>query len=530
MTRIRRRQFLGGAGVLAALPSPAIAATEAARVLRFIPQIDLAFLDPHFSMTNITRNHAGLVFDQLYGTDAAFKAHPQMAEGHTVENDGTLWRITLRENLWWHDGEPVLARDCVASIKRWGRRDVLGAEVLALSEEITAPDDRTIQFRLKQAFPMLPEALGKPGAYMPAMMPERLAATDPFKQIPEIIGSGPFRYVAKERLQGVRNVYEKFDQYVPRPSGVPDRGAGPKIVYFDRVVWTTMPDQGTALAALRKGEQDWWEYASQDVVPLIRKDRNLRYAVLETEGNYMMVRFNHTQPPFNRPEMRRVILRAVNQQDFCAAVAGGEPEFERPGAGFYPPGLPDATDVGLASIRPPFSIHQARAALEQAGYRGEKIVQISPGDYPNVKAASEVLADLLKQIGVNLDFVSIDWAGMTQRVIKKDNPENGGFHLHMLNVPGLSVASPLVNSRLRGVAASESGWYDSKRYEDLRFQAITTTDPAERTQLAGELQLECLNTVPLVPAGVTLQPAAWRSDLEGVLSGVPKFWNVRRAG
>jgi peptide/nickel transport system substrate-binding protein len=77
---------------------------------------------------------------------------------------------------------------------------------------------------------------------MPAMMPERLALTDPFKQIPEVIGSGPFRYVAAERLQGVRNVYARFDGYVPRPNGTPDHGAGPKIVHFERVEWTTMPD------------------------------------------------------------------------------------------------------------------------------------------------------------------------------------------------------------------------------------------------------------------------------------------------
>ncbi len=528
MTHIGRRGLLRGAGALAALSAPAIAATEQERVLRFIPQIDLVFLDPHFSMTNITRNHAGLVFDQLYGTDAAFKAHPQMAEGHTVDDDGKRWRITLREGLRWHDGTPVLARDCVASIRRWGRRDVLGAELLAISDEVSAPDDRTIQFRLKHPFPLLPEALGKPGAFMPAMMPERLAMTDPFKQIPEVIGSGPFRYIANERLQGVRNVYARFDGYVPRPNGTPDRGAGPKIVHFERVVWSTMPDQGTAFAAMQTGEQDWWEYASQDVVPLIRKDRNLRYGVLETEGNFMMVRFNHLQPPFNNPAMRRIILRAVDQEDFCAAVAGGEPEFQRANSGFYPPGLPDASEAGLAAIRPPFTPEQAKAALAAAGYRGEKIVQVSPADYPNVKAASEVLADLLKRIGVNLEYISVDWATMTQRVLKKDAPETTGFHIHMLNVPSLSVASPLVNSRIRGVGAPESGWYSSTRYEELRMQSILTTDPAERRRLAEALQQECVDTVPLVPCGVTLQPAAWRSNLSGVLPGVPKFWNVRR--
>jgi peptide/nickel transport system substrate-binding protein len=101
----------------------------------------------------------------------------------------------------------VLARDCAASIKRWGRRDVFGVEILRISDEISGIDDRTLEFRLKQPFPKLPQALGKPGAYMPAIMPQRLAETDPYKQLTEIICSGPFRYVKEERLQGVRNVY-----------------------------------------------------------------------------------------------------------------------------------------------------------------------------------------------------------------------------------------------------------------------------------------------------------------------------------
>lgn len=526
MKTIGRRPMLALAG--AALAAPAIAATEKERVLRFMPQVDLTTLDPHYSMTNVTRNHGGLVFDQLYGTDSASRAQPQMAEGHTVEDGGKRWRIRLRDGLRFHDGEPVLARDCAASIKRWGKRDVLGIELLRIADDISAADDRTVEFRFKQPFPKLPEALGKPGAYMPAIMPERLALTDAFKPIPEVIGSGPLRYLPSERLQGVRNVYARFDGYVPRPNGTPDRAAGPKIVHFERVIWTTMPDQGVALAALQKGEQDWWEFAAQDLLPVIRKDRTLRGEVLETEGNYAFVRFNHRQPPFNRPEVRKIILRALDQEDFCAAIGGSDPALRRPGVGFYPPGMPDASDAGLEAIRTKLTDAQARQALKDAGYNGEKIVQLSPADYPNVRAANEVLADLLKRIGINLDYVSIDWSTMTQRQIKNDPPEAGGWHIHALNVPCLSVASPLVNSRLRGTAAQESGWYDSPRYEELRGQWLLAEQPGERRRLAEALQRECFDSVPLAPAGVTLQPAAWRADLEGVLGGVPKFWNVRR--
>jgi peptide/nickel transport system substrate-binding protein len=281
---------------------------------------------------------------------------------------------------------------------------------------------------------------------------------------------------------------------------------------------------------LQKGEHDWWEFASPDLLPLIRKDKALRGEVLETEGNYAMVRFNHLQPPFNRPAMRRVILRALNQADFIAALVGDDPALSRPGTGFFPLTMPDSTDTGLDTIRPRLTDAQARADLAAAGYGGEKIVQISPADYPNVKAANEVLADLLTRIGINLDYISTDWSSMTQRVINKGPPDAAGFHIHALNVPSLSVGSPLVSSRHRGTASEESGWYNSARYEQLRGEWLLATDPADQARMNGLLQRECLETVPLVPAGITLQPAAWRADLEGVLSGVPKFWNVRRTG
>ena len=526
MTGVTRRSLL--AATTAALAAPAIAQSERTRVLRFIPQIDLVFLDPVFSMTNISRNHAGLVFDRLYSADKALRAHPQMAEGHTIEDDGRRWRIRLRDGLRFHDGEPVLARDAVASLRRWGRRDVLGVELMAATDELSAPDDRTIEFRLKRPFPLLAEALAKPGANMSAIMPERLASTDPFKQITEMVGSGPFKYVASERLQGVRNVYEKFHGYIPRQGGTPDGDSGPKIVHFERIIWTTMPDQGTALVAMQKGEQDWWEYAAQDLLPVVKRDRNLRWGVLEQLGNYAFVRFNQKQPPFDRPEVRRAIMRAINQEDFVAAIGGGTADLQRAGVGFFPPGTPDDTKEGLETLHPRYTDAQARAALVEAGYKGEKIVCITAGDYPNLKAAGEVLADLLKRIGVNLDNVVVDWATMTQRVIKQGPPEDGGFHLHMLNVPGLSVASPLVNSRIRGVGANESGWYNGPAYEALRQEWMLAPDPATRLRLAGEIQRELVASVPLAPCGVTYQPAAWRADLEGVLEGVPKFWNVRR--
>jgi peptide/nickel transport system substrate-binding protein len=112
---------------------------------------------------------------------------------------------------------------------------------------------------------------------MPAMMPERLAKTDPFKPIPEIIGSGPYTFLAGERLAGSRNVYARFDKYQPRAGGASEWTAGPKLVHYDRLVWTTMPDAATAAAALQNNEQDWWEFPPIDLRPCCARMKKSRW-------------------------------------------------------------------------------------------------------------------------------------------------------------------------------------------------------------------------------------------------------------
>ncbi len=270
---IRRRHFLAGAA--ASLAAPSLVRAEPARVLRFIPQADLAAVDPVWTSVYVTRNHGYAVFDTLYGQDSSFAVRPQMVEGAQVERDGLEWRLRLRDGLRFHDGTPVLARDCVASIRRWGRRDAWGQTLLAATDELSAADDRTIVFRLRTPCPWLPDALGKIGINMLPIMPERLASTDPFKQVTEVVGSGPFRFLADERVSGARFVYARFEDYRPREDGAPDWTAGPKIAHFDRVECSVIPDGATAAAALQRGEADWWEQPLFDLLPTLQNHPGL---------------------------------------------------------------------------------------------------------------------------------------------------------------------------------------------------------------------------------------------------------------
>src|SRR6201993_5274416 len=230
---MNRREFvrtsLAGAAALAA---PQIVRAEARTTINFVPHADLASLDPVWTTADITRNFSLAVYDTLYAFDAEFNVQPQMVAGQTTSSDGLQWELTLRDGLKFHDGSPVLAKDCIATIKRFGQRDPMGTALTARTDEISAASDKVIRFRLKKPFPLLTYALAQ--VYC-AIMPERLAQTDAFTQVTEAVGSGPFKFVAAERVPGQRVVFEKNKDYVPRSSGEPSFTAGPKIAYVDRV-------------------------------------------------------------------------------------------------------------------------------------------------------------------------------------------------------------------------------------------------------------------------------------------------------
>ena len=117
---------LAGVGSLAAtggISMPALSQGAAARTLRFVPQANLANFDPVWGTQYVVRNAAALVWDTLYGLDSALQPQRQMAESEEVTDDGLVWTFRLRPGLKFHDGEPVLSKDVVASLARWSARD-----------------------------------------------------------------------------------------------------------------------------------------------------------------------------------------------------------------------------------------------------------------------------------------------------------------------------------------------------------------------------------------------------------------------
>jgi peptide/nickel transport system substrate-binding protein len=529
---MQRRTLMqaAGAGLATSLAAPPPVRAQSATTLRFTPQQDLVTLDPVTTTAYISRNHGYMVFDTLYGMNADFQATPQMVDGHRVEDDGLRWDLTLREGLWWHDGEKVLARDCVASIRRWAKRDPFGASLMEAIDELSAPDDRTIRFRLKRPFPLLPIALGKASVPVCAMMPERLAMTDPFRQVPELIGSGPFRFKADERVPGSLNVYTKFEKYVPRRDGTLSWTSGPKRVHFDRVEWRSMPDPATATSALIAGEQDWQEYAYHDQLPLIRRARNVQLRVLDRTGFVCMVRMNHTQPPFNSRAVRQALWHALDQTACMQAVVGpAETSLYHVPLGVFAPGTPMASEAGLDVLTGPRDPAKAREALRAAGYRGEPVVLMVPSNSAVLMALGAVFEDMLKRCGMTVEVYAVEFNAMLQRRNRRGPVSEGGWSLFVTNWSGSDWLNPAGHIALRGNGdAGYAGWASMPRIEELREAWFRAPDLASQQAICREMQEEAMREVAYYPLGQYLQPTAWRSSLTGVLDGFATFWNVRR--
>lgn len=527
---VLRRALLTSAGA-AALPlaTPPVSRAADLHTLRFVPQANLSVLDPVWNTAAVTIGHGYCVFDTLYGVDAKLKPQPQMAAGASVSDDGRTWLVTLRDDLRFHNGEPVRAQDCAASLDRWSKRDTFGQTLAAVVDSFSAADDRTVRVTLKRPFPRFLEAISKPHSSPAFVMPEHLARTDPMKQVTEMVGSGPFRFKPSEYVSGARAVYERFDGYVARAEPA-EWTSGGKRVHFDRLEWQVIPDPGTAASALRRGEIDWWEQALPDLIPVLRRTPGIRVQPKDPYGYVALGRFNALHPPFNNVRLRQAVLSAMSQDDYMQSTMGAEdPSAWRRCYAMFTCGMPGVTEMGAGLMREPHDLNKAREAVKASGYAGERTVVINPTDFPIIGPHGQVTAELLRSLGLNVDLQEMDWGSVLQRRLSKEPVERGGWSIYHTNLPGVSIANPALNTSIRGDGVWP-GWFTDGETERLTAEWLLADEPVQQQALFDSVHRRALDQVPVLPLGQFFVRTAFRDELKGVLDGsVSYFWNVRRA-
>jgi len=523
---MKRRSFLGtAAGVAAsALPRFAISQPANTRILRFVPQANLTLLDPIFTTAAVTGNYGWMVYDTLFGATAKLQAKPQMAEGYTVSDDGRTYLIKLRDGLKWHDGEPVRAQDCAASLARWAARDVFGQTAAKTVDSWGVADDKTIKITLKKPFPLLIDAIAIQNSFM---MPERLAKTDPFKPITESVGSGPFRFLKDEFVAGSSAAWSKFENYLPRQEP-PEWTSGGKVAHFDRVEWKIIPDAATASAALQNGEVDWYEQAQTDLVPLLRRDPNIVIGSSNPQGYVGGLRFNHMHPPFNNVLLRRAVQTAVNQEDYMRAIMGDDRSAWRICRSQFPCGTTYGVEVDLPVQRG--DIETAKKMVAESGYNGQLAVIINPTDFSTIGPLGDITFDMFKKIGINAELQATDWGTVVQRRSTKEPVEKGGWSVFHTWFTGGFILNPVITPPFRGIGAA--GWfggYENPKVEAMTQEWLDAKDDDSRMKIAMAIQLENYAQVPTVTLGQFQIPTAYRKSLTGKVEAAgPMFWNIRR--
>jgi len=527
--RASNRRWLSTAAILAAIATAPLSTigARAETVLKVVPYTDLQILDPIVSTSGMTAVHAFMIYETLFSWDADNRAQPQMVGAHSKSADGLTYRLTLRDGLAFHDGRAVAPADVIASLKRWMARDLLGQRLAANLAAIEADGDKTVVLRLKQPYGWVEQSLGSSGGNPPVIMRAEEAATDPSKAVMEAIGSGPFIFSRPDWVQGAKVVYKKNTAYVPRGEA-PSNMAGGKVVKVDRVDWLIMPDEQTALSALIAGEVDVVNVPPPDFVPQLKTNPDLVVAPLAPDYIALM-RPNHLHPPFNNVKARQALALMVNQQDYLSAAFGG---LGKPCFAYFTCASSKPATAGSEAYQKP-DLARARQLMIEAGYKGEKIVQIGVSDVFFHNAMAQVTIENLKAIGVNVD-PQLASAGVLQaRRAKKDAPEAGGYNLFQTSLDTITLSSPLTN-----IAAGTScdgrnwpGWPCDEEANRLHAAYIAATDEAAQAKALEALNARLWEVLPYIILGQFERPSAWRKSITGLLrANFPVAWNVEKRG
>ena len=477
------------------------------RMLRVAPHADLKTLDPVAASIVITRMHGLMIYETLFAWDSNLQPKPQMVESFETSPDKLTWTFTLRPGLKFHDGQPVTTKDVIASLERWMKRDTIGGKLAEYTEGMEAVDAKTFKLRLKRPLALVPFALGSAVGQIPVIMREADARSDPMKPVTTTIGSGPFKFNREEWRSGSKVVYDRNPDYVPRSE----------------------PADGlAAAAALQTGEIDIWEQPSQDLIPTIASNRDIKVERYSNLANQVMLRPNHLYPPFDNPKARLALAYATDQADFLAAGFGDEEWWKRCNA-YFVCGSPNGTEIGTEGYAKP-DLEKARQLLKESGYKGEKLLLTTSNDIAPIGRMAEVAAASLKKVGFNVDVQFADWGAVTTRQQNKGRPDQGGWNLFVTYASGATMQSPLTNIGTNmACQRAWAGWPCDAEAEKLRGAFVDAPDDASRKIALEALHKRLAEVQPYRVLGQFDQPYARRANVSGVLAApVMLFWNVEK--
>lgn len=478
--------------------------------------------DPMVSTATATGNHGLAIYDTLFALDSKLMPRPQMVGKWGVSDDKRTYTFELRDGLGWHDGTPVTAADCVASLRRWGQVAPGGGLILERAKDISAQDDKTFTISLKEPLGLLTEILASASTPVLFIMREKDAKLASTEQVTANIGSGPFKFNQDLAKPGASFTYDRNEKYVARQEQ-PDGFAGGKLANVERVIWDFIDDKQTAFAALQAGEIDFIELPAADLYPAFNSDPDLALQVLNKGGDVYFLRMNCLKKPFDNVKARQAMLHLIDQEAVMRTTFPAENISAI--TSFFGNHTPYASDENTGWYRKGGNPEKAKQLLNEAGYAGETIVILQHASWPEANTMEQFLADTLRKIGLNVELVLSDQAAFAARRKSRD------WSIFMTSESDYDRSTPVSNPTL--AANGEQGWWGwpkSDEYEALRAKWAEVETLDERRALAREMQRIQWDIAGTVLLGSAVSPIARRKTLVDLIEmpALIPMWNMRK--
>lgn len=474
--------------------------------LRIVPQGSLKSLDAQWTTLIVTAHVARHTEEGLFQLDESFSPQPMLVDDWTTSSDGLTWTFNLREGIKFHDGRSVLASDVVGSFARSGDKAGMWKRMLAdYGATMTASGDSTVVVTIDKPTGLVIDSLHTNQSFAPYIVPEEVWSLPRTESSQIVIGTGPFKFVSW--APGDRWTAERWDDYQPR-SEPSSALAGNHTVYLDSMEWIEIPDLASRIAALAVGQVDALDEFKADFAPQILDNPDLNLFI-NTPGNGTSVWLNHVKPPFNDIRARRAVQLAYPTEKALTAAVG-DPAYWTLCTNYIACNTRWDTDAGSEGHYNMQDVEAAKALIVEAGFVGFKVRVMQPLDMPVLPDLAAVTAEILEEIGFEVDLQPMDWATLGTR---RADPELWEA-FHTWSGTG-RVLGPLLNTSLQ-----KDGWFNkyqdtSGKMSELMAAYASAGSPEEQFSVWEQINAFAYEDIPIVRIGDFYPPLASRKWVKG---------------
>jgi len=472
---------------------------------------ELNTLDPTIASGDNLGTVTQHFFETLYSFNDNLEVVPLLAETMPeISDNGRTYKITLRQGIKFHNGQDMTATDVIASLERWVRVAVQARVFADALSHIEAEDDFTVIIHLEKSLaPLLPMLAQNGGAAI--IIPAAHAATD--EPLTQFIGTGPYKI--KERRVDQYTQLVRFDDYKSR-AGEPDGLGGARRQYADEIHFIPVPDSSTRLEGILSGQFDFADFIPTEGYERLLASENVDPVLLESSG-WLLFILNQDQGPMKNLKIRQAFQAALNADDMLVA-AFSRNEFYKLDGRLYPEKYLWRNDEGI-ELYNQANIEKAKALLQEAGYKGEKLRLLNSRQYEFHNKIAQVAAEYLRLAGFNIQLDVVDWATLLQR----RNTDPSAWDIAITHYTFQPEPSTLPN-----FSPSFAGWWRDKKKEELFEDLNRTLDQEKRKAILAALQREVYAQVPFYKIGDLTTLSAKSVRLEGVkpVATWPFFWNA----